>query len=71
MKVLQLINILTCRICLDDNHSSVVLACAKVVQCILSCDANENFFDFLEVDGFLLNTHAVIYFWKPLQVIFS
>ncbi|KAF3434785.1 hypothetical protein FNV43_RR21871 [Rhamnella rubrinervis] len=40
--------VLSLRICLDDNHSSVVLACAKVIQCILSCDANENFFDLLE-----------------------
>lgn len=35
--------------CLDDNHSSVVLACAKVIQCALSCDLNENFFEISEV----------------------
>lgn len=40
------------RIALDDNHDSVVLACAKAIQCILSCDANEKFFNITEV-GFI------------------
>lgn len=40
--------VLTLRMCLDDNHNSVVLACARVVECILSSDLNENFFDKLE-----------------------
>lgn len=40
--------VLALRISLDDNHNSVVLACAKVIQCILSCDLNEKFFDVLE-----------------------
>ncbi|XP_008236093.1 PREDICTED: transcriptional elongation regulator MINIYO [Prunus mume] len=40
--------ILSLRLCLDDNHSSVVLACAKVLHCILSYDVNENFFDISE-----------------------
>ncbi|KAI4297816.1 hypothetical protein L6164_037681 [Bauhinia variegata] len=40
--------ILSLRICLDDNHYSVVLACAKVVQCVLSYDVNEKFFDVSE-----------------------
>ncbi|XP_021286386.1 transcriptional elongation regulator MINIYO [Herrania umbratica] len=40
--------ILSLRMSLDDNHNSVVLASAKAIQCILSCDLNENFFDFLE-----------------------
>ncbi|KAL5561276.1 hypothetical protein UlMin_031023 [Ulmus minor] len=40
--------ILSLRLCLDDNHSSVVLACAKVIQCMLSCDLNENYFDLSE-----------------------
>ncbi|KAK2429432.1 transcriptional elongation regulator MINIYO [Trifolium repens] len=39
---------LSLRICLDDNHNSVVLACAKVVQSALSCDENENYFDISE-----------------------
>lgn len=39
---------------LDDNHNSVILACAKVVQCVLSSDVNENFFEMLEVDDFFL-----------------
>lgn len=34
---------------LDDNHNSVVLACAKVIQCVLSCDMNEYFVDVSEV----------------------
>lgn len=37
------------RMALDDNHASVVLACAKVIQCLLSCSLNENFFDLMEV----------------------
>uniref|UniRef100_A0A6V7QQY0 Transcriptional elongation regulator MINIYO n=1 Tax=Ananas comosus var. bracteatus TaxID=296719 RepID=A0A6V7QQY0_ANACO len=40
--------VLSLRIALDDNHDSVVLACAKVIQLILSCDMNENFFDISE-----------------------
>ncbi|THG19869.1 hypothetical protein TEA_014514 [Camellia sinensis var. sinensis] len=39
---------LSLRMSLDDNHNSVVLACAKVIQCILSCDINENYFDISE-----------------------
>lgn len=37
------------RMSLDDNHISVILACAKVIQCILSCDVNECFFNISEV----------------------
>ncbi|GLT42980.1 hypothetical protein SLA2020_169570 [Shorea laevis] len=40
--------VLSLRISLDDNHNSVVLACAKVIQYMLSCDANEHFFDILK-----------------------
>ncbi|PKA59000.1 hypothetical protein AXF42_Ash001093 [Apostasia shenzhenica] len=40
--------VLSLRIALDDNHDSVVLACAKAIQCILSCDMNENFFNVAE-----------------------
>ncbi|KAK3015160.1 hypothetical protein RJ639_005306 [Escallonia herrerae] len=36
------------RMSFDDNHNSVVLACAKVIQCVLSCDATERFFDVSE-----------------------
>ncbi|KAK6159618.1 hypothetical protein DH2020_006932 [Rehmannia glutinosa] len=39
---------LSLRMCLDDNHNSVVLACAKVIQCALSCDMNDTIFDILE-----------------------
>ena len=35
---------------LDDNHDSVVLAGAKVIQSVLCCDINESFFDISEVD---------------------
>ncbi|XVF00817.1 hypothetical protein REPUB_Repub04eG0034600 [Reevesia pubescens] len=38
--------ILSLRMSLDDNHNSVVLASAKVIKSILSCDLNEDFFDF-------------------------
>jgi hypothetical protein len=34
---------------LDDNHESVVLACARAIQSILSCDMNENYFNISEV----------------------
>ncbi|WCJ38791.1 hypothetical protein M5689_019828 [Euphorbia peplus] len=40
--------VLTLRLCLDDNHSSVVLACAKVIQSTLSCELNDNFFNISE-----------------------
>ncbi|OMO91937.1 hypothetical protein COLO4_18006 [Corchorus olitorius] len=40
--------VLSLRMSLDDNHNSVVLASAKVIQSILSCDLNGNIFDFLE-----------------------
>ena len=40
---------LSCRMSLDDNHNSVVLACAKVIQGILSFDSNERFFEISEV----------------------
>uniref|UniRef100_M4E9Z2 EamA domain-containing protein n=1 Tax=Brassica campestris TaxID=3711 RepID=M4E9Z2_BRACM len=43
--------VLALRMALDDNHASVVLACAKVIQCLLSCSLNENFFDLLENMG--------------------
>ncbi|KAJ8765025.1 hypothetical protein K2173_010499 [Erythroxylum novogranatense] len=36
------------RMCLDDNHNSVVLACAKVIQCALSFNFNESFFESFE-----------------------
>ncbi|KAL8543407.1 hypothetical protein ACS0TY_004079 [Phlomoides rotata] len=39
---------LTLRMSLDDNHDIVVLACAKAIQCVISCDMNENLFDILE-----------------------
>ncbi|CAI9782026.1 unnamed protein product [Fraxinus pennsylvanica] len=39
---------LSLRISLDDNHNSVVLACAKAIQSVLSCDINENFFNISE-----------------------
>lgn len=35
---------------LDDNHDSVVIACAKVIQSALCCDINESFFDISEVE---------------------
>ncbi|KAK4477255.1 hypothetical protein RD792_016469 [Penstemon davidsonii] len=36
------------RMCLDDNHNSVVHACAKAIQCVLSCEMNEYIFDISE-----------------------
>ncbi|XP_077211016.1 RPAP1-like, carboxy-terminal protein [Tasmannia lanceolata] len=40
--------VLSLRISLDDNHISVVLAGLKVIQCLLSCDMNEDFFNLSE-----------------------
>ncbi|KAI3502383.1 hypothetical protein L1887_30417 [Cichorium endivia] len=42
---------LSLRMCLDDNHNSVVIACAKVIQCVLSYDFNEHFFNISEKTG--------------------
>lgn len=39
---------LSLRMSLDDNHISVVLACAKAIQCALSYDMNEIIFDISE-----------------------
>ncbi|XP_021903655.1 LOW QUALITY PROTEIN: transcriptional elongation regulator MINIYO [Carica papaya] len=40
--------VLALRICLDDNNNSVVLACAKLIDCILTCNLNEDVFDISE-----------------------
>lgn len=40
--------VLSLRMALDDNHNSVVLGCAKVIQCVLSCDVDEKNFDLSE-----------------------
>uniref|UniRef100_A0A7N0UMK9 Transcriptional elongation regulator MINIYO n=1 Tax=Kalanchoe fedtschenkoi TaxID=63787 RepID=A0A7N0UMK9_KALFE len=40
--------VLSLRLCMDDNQSNVILACLKVIQCILSCDENENFYNVAE-----------------------
>ncbi|XP_044962280.1 transcriptional elongation regulator MINIYO isoform X1 [Hordeum vulgare subsp. vulgare] len=40
--------VLSLRMSLDDNHESVVLACAKVINVMLSYDMNESYFDFSE-----------------------
>ena len=45
---------------LDDNHESVVLACAKVINVMLSYDMNEIYFDYSEV------TFLSVYFF-PLK----
>ncbi|XVF67994.1 hypothetical protein PTKIN_Ptkin10aG0166800 [Pterospermum kingtungense] len=59
--------ILSLRMSLDDNHNSVVLASAKIIQSILSCDLNGNFFDFLEKTTIdVKNTYAApIFRSKP------
>ncbi|XP_066374344.1 transcriptional elongation regulator MINIYO-like isoform X3 [Miscanthus floridulus] len=36
---------------LNDNHDSVVLSCAKVVNVMLSCEFNESYFEFSEKVG--------------------
>ncbi|KAI3714187.1 hypothetical protein L1987_72782 [Smallanthus sonchifolius] len=42
---------LSLRMCLDDNHNSVVIACARAIQCVLSYDFNELLFDISEKTG--------------------
>ncbi|KAL0334536.1 UNVERIFIED_CONTAM: Transcriptional elongation regulator MINIYO [Sesamum radiatum] len=42
---------LSLRMSLDDNHNSVVLACAKAIQSVLSCDMNDIIFDISESVG--------------------
>ncbi|KAJ4769823.1 RNA polymerase II-associated protein 1 [Rhynchospora pubera] len=39
---------LSLRMALDDNHESVVLACARAIQSVLAYDMNENYFDISE-----------------------
>ncbi|XP_057822355.2 transcriptional elongation regulator MINIYO isoform X2 [Cryptomeria japonica] len=41
--------ILTLRMALDDSHSTVVVACAKVLQRLLSYSENESYFNLLEM----------------------
>ncbi|CAM6083393.1 unnamed protein product [Calypogeia fissa] len=41
--------VLTLRLALDDGHSTVVAACARAIQALLSYSANESYFDSLEV----------------------
>ncbi|CAD6336490.1 unnamed protein product [Miscanthus lutarioriparius] len=43
--------VLSLRMALDDNHDSVVLSCAKVVNVMLSCEFNESYFEFSEKVG--------------------
>ncbi|KAF0901889.1 hypothetical protein E2562_006500 [Oryza meyeriana var. granulata] len=40
--------VLSLRMSLDDNHYSVVLTCAKVINVMLSYEMNETYFDFME-----------------------
>uniref|UniRef100_A0A0E0PZF7 Transcriptional elongation regulator MINIYO n=1 Tax=Oryza rufipogon TaxID=4529 RepID=A0A0E0PZF7_ORYRU len=40
--------VLSLRMSLDDNHDSVVLTCAKVINAMLSYEMNEMYFDVLE-----------------------
>ncbi|KAL3692622.1 hypothetical protein R1sor_006273 [Riccia sorocarpa] len=40
--------VLTLRLALDDGHSTVVTACARAIQALLSYSPNERFFDSLE-----------------------
>ena len=41
------------RMALDDNHDSVVLSCAKVINVMLSFEFNESYFESSEVTLFL------------------
>lgn len=37
------------RLALDDTHTTVVVSCAKALQALLSCSANNAIFDLHEV----------------------
>lgn len=50
---IAVLSYIVCRMSLDDNHNSVVLACAKAIQCVLSCDMNNILFDISEVESFI------------------
>lgn len=57
------------RICLDDNNNSVVLACAKLIDCILTCNLNEDVFDISEVSfypSFLRNNKQ----WSRVDILY-
>ncbi|XP_073294096.1 transcriptional elongation regulator MINIYO-like isoform X2 [Primulina huaijiensis] len=53
---------LSLRMSLDDNHNSVILACAKAIQCALSYDMNEIIFDISEN----ASTHSKYVFTAPV-----
>ncbi|KAI4367245.1 hypothetical protein MLD38_023007 [Melastoma candidum] len=40
---------LALRMCLDDNHNSVLLACAKIIQCAMNSELNEKVFNYWEM----------------------
>ncbi|KAF3792975.1 Transcriptional elongation regulator MINIYO [Nymphaea thermarum] len=48
--------ILTLRMALDDNHASVLVACTKVIHCILCCNLNEYYFLLSELVGLHLKS---------------
>ncbi|CAM8899083.1 unnamed protein product [Rhodiola kirilowii] len=45
--------VLALRLCMDDNQSNVILACLKVIQCVLTYDENESFSDVAEKTALL------------------
>lgn len=53
---------LSLRMSLDDNHNSVILACARVIQCALSYDMNEVIFEISEN----ASTHSNDVFTAPV-----
>ncbi|XP_068647992.1 transcriptional elongation regulator MINIYO [Aristolochia californica] len=53
---------LSLRMALDDNHINVVLASLKVIQCILSCNVNESYFNITEK----LPTYSVGVYMAPV-----
>ena len=55
---------------LDDNHDSVVLSCAKVVNVMLSCEFNESYFEFSEVTLSFLGG-SPLFFVASLSLILS
>ncbi|XP_011088658.1 transcriptional elongation regulator MINIYO isoform X2 [Sesamum indicum] len=59
---------LSLRMSLDDNHNSVVLACAKAIQSVLSCDMNDIVFDILEAPKYARDVHTAPVFRSKQDV---
>ena len=58
------------RMALDDNHDSVVLSCAKVINVMLSFEFNESYFESSEVTLFLFFVWVYFHYWFKSHTLF-